>query len=217
MITGGEDKCIPVPYYVRRRVAILSILKLRAEAGLRPKTPVIDSLMSGFAWLVGIMLVRWVAGPAHLIHVKLGVLKLGLRERDPVRNLVRERFAGLQGHVKIHQGGLSGLELVGVVGFAERYRADGQRPKPVGDVIALVRHHPVLAHGLVRVGRIDHLDNLDAHHGLGDVGEEQFVAEVHPAVGARHGFEGRGQDRPERRCQHQRRLTDRARLVAWAG
>lgn len=96
MITGGEDKCIPVPYYVRRRVAILSILKLRAEAGLRPKTPVIDSLMSGFAWLVGIMLVRWVAGPAHLIHVKLGVLKLGLRERDPVRNLVRDRFAGLQ-------------------------------------------------------------------------------------------------------------------------
>src|SRR5260370_39318371 len=71
MIAGGEGKSIPVAGHISRGVPVRTIPKLGAEAGRGIEAPVIQFLVCGLSWQIGIVLVRWIARPATFIRVEL--------------------------------------------------------------------------------------------------------------------------------------------------
>ena len=70
MIAGRKSKGIPIPSQVGRRFPFGTIPELRAKAGGWFEPPMIDFLVVAFSWLIDIMFVRWIPGPATFIRIE---------------------------------------------------------------------------------------------------------------------------------------------------
>ncbi len=71
VIAGGEGKSVPVAGHISRCVPVRTVPELGAEAGRGIEAPVIQFLVCGLSWQIGIVLVRRIARPATFIRVEL--------------------------------------------------------------------------------------------------------------------------------------------------
>ena len=61
MVAGRKGECVPLPGSICGCIAMGCIPELRAETNWGIKAPVIEFLVRSFSWLIGIVLVGWIA------------------------------------------------------------------------------------------------------------------------------------------------------------
>ena len=96
VVAGGEGKSVTVTSHMSRRFSIRMIPKLRAEAGWGIEPPVIHFLVRGLAWLIDIVLVRWIARPASFIRVELADEQVSCPTRTVLSQDMKDTASGFR-------------------------------------------------------------------------------------------------------------------------